>query len=224
MMRWFNKMIEMDKLSIFISYSSSDKKTAGLLKSYLALFCGFSCFLAHEDILPSQNWEDKILTKLYASDLFVPLISEKSSFSPYVNQEIGMALVLKKPIIPIKIYHTNPFGFIAKIQALSCSDLTFDQLVKTANQLFLLVIRDPVFSQFCDKAIFSLTMALSNSLSFRDSRIIMTILIECLRYISFSPNQISSLDKAIGGNKQVNLELFVLPRLVTELRKIQIDS
>lgn len=214
----------MEKLSIFISYSSSDKKAAGLLKSYITSFAGFSCFLAHEDIMPSQNWEDKILTKLRDSDLFVPLISETSSFSPYVNQEIGMALALQKPIIPLKIFHTNPFGFISKIQALPCNILTSDYLVKITNQLFLLTIKDPSFIHIKDKAIYSLSLALLNSSSFKNSRIIMAICIECLHHISLSSAQINLLHKSIESNNQVNGERYVLPQLLTELHKIRIES
>jgi len=214
----------MNSLSVFISYSSSDKKIAGFLKSFIATFCGFSCFLAHEDILPSQNWEDKILIKLNASDLFIPLISEKSLISPYVNQEVGMALASKKPIIPIKIYLTNPFGFISKIQALSCSSMTFEYLVKTVNQLFLLIIKDPSFSQFRDSAINALTIALSQSVSFKNSRIIMAIYIESLQNISLTPEQISSLKKVINSNKQVYSERYILPRFLKQITKINVDS
>ena len=129
-------------LNIFISYSTElpDKRIACSVKKYLTNYCGFNCFLAHEDIKPSIKWEERIINSLKQTDVFLALISEKSNKAPFVQQEIGFSLALDKIIIPLKIAKINPEGFLGTIQALSIGKFDNYNLLLKIFQITLLLI------------------------------------------------------------------------------------
>ena len=101
---------------IFLSYSHKSRKLAGELKEGLEYF-DFSVFLAHEDIEPSAHWRTEIRKNLRECDVFIPLLTKSFLESDWTDQETGIALALKKKIIPVKV-HQNPHGFIDSVQAL----------------------------------------------------------------------------------------------------------
>jgi len=78
---------------------------------------GFSVFLAHEDIEPSIEWRDRILTELKKCKVFVPVLTGNFNDSEWTDQETGIALAHKKVIVPLKTAR-DPHGFIKEIQAL----------------------------------------------------------------------------------------------------------
>jgi hypothetical protein len=103
---------------IFISHKAEDKLLATRLKDNLK-FYKISCFVAHQDIAPTKEWQEQIEITLKTADGFIALLTEKFSESDWTDQEIGYAYARKIPIIPIIIGKT-PYGFIGKIQGLKC--------------------------------------------------------------------------------------------------------
>ena len=177
--------------------------------------------MAHEDILISQEWETKIIESLNESDIFIPLISEYSKNSIYVNQEIGLALAYKKPILPLKLTKINPFGFMSRVQAMNFFSTDHQFLITITLQIFLSLVEDIRFDYLKNKAINSVIYALSQSDSFHSSRIIMRLLIELLNMekTAFSNLQIQNIHRIINTNVQVKNELYVLPKLISYLKK-----
>lgn len=104
-------------MKIFVSYSNNDKARAGKLKSTLENY-GLNVFLAHEDIEPTTEWQERILAELKSCDVFIPLLTPHFKASNWTGQETGIADGNKKLIIPLKA-GLNPFGFIARFQALN---------------------------------------------------------------------------------------------------------
>ena len=103
-------------LKFFISYSTEDSnKLAGLLREILMSF-GFTVFLAHEDIPAGKHGGKEMLDNLMSCDIFVPILTEGFPKSKYCDQETGVALALKKKIIPMKVSVT-PYGFVKDIEA-----------------------------------------------------------------------------------------------------------
>jgi hypothetical protein len=113
------KTLKQTDMKIFISYLTTKKEVAGKIKESLETF-GYSCFLAHEDIRPTQIWIDEILENLHESDILLAIITDGFESSQWCNQEIGYFIGCKKLIIPVKI-NENPPGFISKYQALKAS-------------------------------------------------------------------------------------------------------
>jgi hypothetical protein len=99
----------------FLSYSHKDRRLAGLTKECLDLYA-FDTFLAHEDLQPSEEWQKIILTRLKECIVFLPLLTDAFTRSDWTDQETGIAVGLKKIIVPLKVKR-NPYGFISKYQA-----------------------------------------------------------------------------------------------------------
>ena len=70
--------------------------------------------------IPQKAWQDEIENALFSMDAFVALMTPEFHDSLWTDQEVGVAIGRGVPIIAIKL-GTNPYGFIGKFQALSCS-------------------------------------------------------------------------------------------------------
>lgn len=103
-------------IQIFLSYSHKAKKLAHELEQGLESFA-FSVFLAHEKISPSVSWLREIRKNLQDCQVFIPILTRAFLESEWTDQETGIAVALKKKIIPLKV-HQNPHGFIGGLQAL----------------------------------------------------------------------------------------------------------
>lgn len=110
---------EEDGYRIFLSHKSSVKEETAKLKERLKKY-GISCFVAHEDIHPSEEWQIQIEIALHTMDAFVALLTDDFSESEWTDQEIGFAVAKEVPIISINL-GKSPYGFIGKYQALKCS-------------------------------------------------------------------------------------------------------
>ncbi|MBI2650466.1 toll/interleukin-1 receptor domain-containing protein [Candidatus Woesearchaeota archaeon] len=102
-------------LRVFVSYATEDRFLAVALKRELEDF-GIDVFLAHEDITPTTDWQATILATLKQCDIFLPLLTNNFSKSPWTDQETGVAIATQKFIIPLKV-NIDPYGFIGKYQA-----------------------------------------------------------------------------------------------------------
>jgi hypothetical protein len=111
------------QIRVFLSHSSKDKRLAADLKELLEAL-GLAVFVAHQDLKPSAQWQDRIVEELQASDVFLALLTNRFRESVWTDQEFGMAFALNKLIMPIRC-RSLPHGFMANSQAhyLERSDL-----------------------------------------------------------------------------------------------------
>lgn len=107
---------------LFLSHKSEVKKEAAKLKERLNHF-GISCFVAHEDIHPTKAWQDEIENALASMEGFVALMTETFHDSDWTDQEVGFAFARGVPIVAVRL-GKDPYGFIGKFQALSCTWLS----------------------------------------------------------------------------------------------------
>jgi hypothetical protein len=108
----------------FISYSVAEKEFGGAVKQALGNR-GVECFLAHEDILVSEEWKARILQELREANVFVAVLSANFKASEWCSQELGF--IVSRPevvIVPLSIDHTNPYGFISHLQGQYVPDET----------------------------------------------------------------------------------------------------
>lgn len=101
---------------LFISHVSAYKESASNLKNSLALY-GIDCFVAHEDITPSKEWEIEIENGLFTMDALCAIVVKEFSGSQWCDQEVGIALGQHKLVLSIN-KGANPYGFFGKLQAL----------------------------------------------------------------------------------------------------------
>jgi len=104
---------------VFLSHKSEVKVETAELKDHLKVF-GISCFVAHEDIYPTQEWQNEIENALASMDAFVAVMTANFHDSDWTDQEVGYAVARGVPIVAAKLGR-DPYGFIGKFQALRTS-------------------------------------------------------------------------------------------------------
>jgi hypothetical protein len=62
---------------------------------------GIQVYLYEHDPRPGRLVANKLQAAIRSSDALVVLLTTKTQFSPYVQQEIGAAKGLNKPVIPL---------------------------------------------------------------------------------------------------------------------------
>jgi hypothetical protein len=100
---------------IFLSHKAEYKVAAKQLKEDLSRW-GASSFVAHEDIKPTRKWQMEIERALFSMDVLVALLSKGFSKSYWANQEIGIAIGRRVPVLAVRI-HEDPRGFKGSVQA-----------------------------------------------------------------------------------------------------------
>jgi len=198
------------RIKVFLSYSTIDKNTAGVIRFELESY-GYNVFLAHHDLKPSQIWVEEILKNIDECDIFLPFLTENSFNSFWVNQEIGIGFVKKKLIFPFKI-NLNPWGFISQIQAypLDASNGTqlYNDIKIACGKIHKIIInKNP------EKMIDTLIFALYNSGSFDTSNKIATFL---STYPNLSADQINEILRISLINEQVR-EAYDAQKFVSKL-------
>jgi TIR domain len=123
---------------LFISHISADKKIATRLKDALSIH-GIAGFVAHEDIHPTQLWQDEIERALQTMDALLAIHTVGFSKSIWTQQEIGFALGRGTKVISFR-YNEDPTGFIGKLQALPRKNRTAEQI---APEIIRLLAEDP---------------------------------------------------------------------------------
>lgn len=122
-------------LRIFISHISAHKDKATRLKTCLGPY-GISGFVAHEDIIPTLEWQHEIERALYAMDAFIAIHTKGFSQSFWTQQEIGFAYGRGVKIISLKMGE-DPTGFISKQQALARRDRSADQVAEEVDAILM---------------------------------------------------------------------------------------
>ena len=174
-----------DCFRVFLSHKAEVKKEAAALKDKLKLY-GISCFVAHEDIHPTKEWQNEIENALHTMDSFVALLTEGFHDSLWTDQEVGFAFGRGVPIISVKL-GKDPYGFIGKFQALSCTWETASTEISK-----ILIKKGPMLNAYIK--------AVQNCQGYDNGN----QLSELLPFIDgLSDNQIEKLISAFNKNSQV---------------------
>lgn len=92
---------ENNAFKIFISHKDNCKIDANMLKEEFARY-GITCFVAHVDIEPTQEWANEIKSALFSCDACLALMSACFHDSQWTDQEVGCCLGRNVPVIAIK--------------------------------------------------------------------------------------------------------------------------
>lgn len=114
---------------VFISYSSEDKPFAEFLHRHFATE-GLQVFMASVSLKPGEGWSKAILDNLRNAKWVFLLASRAACRSPYVQQEMGAAVIAQKKIIPL-VWDMPPSelpGWIKEIQALDLQSMNIHQV------------------------------------------------------------------------------------------------
>jgi TIR domain len=120
---------------LFISHLSKDKDKAHKLKLMLAPF-HIACFVAHDDIEPTKEWQHEIEQGLFSMDAMLCVLTTGFKDSVWTQQEIGCAIGRGVRIFSLKM-EEDPCGFIGKSQAILRRKRTAEQIAAELNSLLI---------------------------------------------------------------------------------------
>jgi hypothetical protein len=118
-------------LRLFVSHLAIHRAFAGELQEALLDF-GISCFVAHNDIEPTKEWQTQIETALATCDALVALLHPNFHASNWTDQEIGFAMGRGVPTLSVR-FGQDPYGFIGRFQAFNGKEKT---AIALARELF----------------------------------------------------------------------------------------
>lgn len=81
------------------------------------------------DLLPGTGFSDQIQSFIINSHVLMPFITTASAERPWLHQEIGFAIALGKPVLPV-ILGGLPLGIISGIQAVQLREDLADAPIK----------------------------------------------------------------------------------------------
>jgi hypothetical protein len=90
-------------MKVFISHSSKDEALAAKITSYLEN-AGLDVWYDKREIMPGDNWADKIAQGLRESDAMVILLTEGALSSEFMRRDIDYALSQKpfrRRVVPV---------------------------------------------------------------------------------------------------------------------------
>jgi len=119
---------------VFISYSRDQKELAQRVRAHLERIGAKP--MSDADIRKGAKFSDEIRHQISCAHVFVPILTSKSESRPWVHQEIGYAMGLKVPILPLALDRL-PKGMAEQIQAVRVApdlgDLAEQLTEKTLN-------------------------------------------------------------------------------------------
>lgn len=100
---------------VFLTHLARERQFAADLQVELLNF-GISCFVAHNDIEPTSEWQSEIEAALSSCDALVALLHDDFHQSNWTDQEIGFAMGRGVPVFSVRLGQ-DPYGFIGRFQA-----------------------------------------------------------------------------------------------------------
>lgn len=189
-------------LRLFISHVSKHKVAVSKLKVQLSKY-GIAPFVAHEDIKPSQEWQNDIELALRSMHALVALLTPDFHQSKWTDQELGFALGKGTLVIPVML-GIDPYGFIGKVQGLPGK--LVDPL-SLASSIVDLLLKHKSTTEKMQEA---LIVGLEKAASF-DSAKVVTKKIAGLQHIT--SGQINRLQQAVTNNDQIKGSFGVPERI-----------
>ncbi|MDE2967366.1 MAG: toll/interleukin-1 receptor domain-containing protein [Chloroflexota bacterium] len=119
---------------VFISHTSAHRWAATRIQEHLRGY-GVATFVSHIDIEPMAEWELEIRRALLSAHALVALLTPDFPQSDWTDQEVGVTIGRGIPVIPVRLGH-DPYGFIAKYQAISGSLADWPSVDRVAYDIF----------------------------------------------------------------------------------------
>ena len=197
-------------MRLFISHKAEFKQDVAAFKGAMSDY-GVSCFVAHEDIEPTKQWQSEIERALFSMDILLAWMTENFSESNWTDQEIGVAIGREIPILSVR-FGKDPYGFIGKFQAVPGYGKNVLRLAKEIYDLFWTMPRiEP-------KLIGGLVASFADAYSFKHAE----RLLGYIKKISnTSPDIVERVENAFNENSQVNGSFAVKRELPDVLKRLR---
>ena len=185
----------MKRITTFLSHADEDKKIAGQLAKELSKY-NFDVFVAHDDIVIGDDWENTLKTKIEKQDFFVALLSENFRKADFTDHEVGFAAAVNKRIFPIRLDDVMPYGFMSRFQSSKKINSKIDP-----NEISLLAHYMRSFIDESQKIIDDIIKKFRYVDSYEDANAIAT---ELFDFTTFSSKQADNIAEAFLYNDQVS--------------------
>jgi hypothetical protein len=103
---------------VFISYSRRDEKHRSVLQKALRRLKLRPVFDA-KDVRAGTAYAEEINAMIATAHVFMPILTKVSMASAWLHQEIGFALGMDVPVVPLVVGNVLPGGMFAGHRALS---------------------------------------------------------------------------------------------------------
>jgi len=201
------------RIDAFLSYHSNNRDVAKKIKEKLGEV-GIEVFMAPDDIGGGSKFLTVMYEKIKSSQIFLSLLSKDYPSSEYSDHEIGIALGFKKPVLPICIDKTIPYGFLRDYHCVCSADVQItEKIQEIADTIFTLT---DVGKEYIDLLISNL----ENSGSFVNANHWANKL---SKYSIFSQDQIVKIANARLSNDQIYNSFMACP-IVDEILEKQKQS
>lgn len=104
------------KIRLFFSHTSDHAPFVADVARALEEWPPFACFVAHEEIAPSLEWQAVIQSALESCHAMVAFLTDTFGASEWCDQEVGWAMGRSLVVIPVRVT-ANPRGFLGAVQA-----------------------------------------------------------------------------------------------------------
>lgn len=201
-----------ERIRVFMSHTNSHKSEVGQLAKELDRFA-FSCFVAHDAIEPTLQWQEVIELALRTCDVSVAYVTPDFSQSRWTDQEVGWALGREIIVIPLKV-GADPYGFFGAYQALPIRDgqRPWETAVAVARAIAIAVFREqrPAASRLLGRMTDLVVEAFCRSSSFESTRRRYELLTLIPRS-AWKEEHFVRLETAVRENSQIREGVLQLP-------------
>jgi len=88
--------------SVFISFSSHDRRTAKLVCKELEKH-GLRCWISSRDVQPGENYQSAIVRAIKSAKVVIVLFTAHANHSDEIKKEISLASRFKAAVIPVRV-------------------------------------------------------------------------------------------------------------------------
>lgn len=199
-----------EPVSVFLSHQAKFKVEVAAFKQELEYY-GTKCFVAHEDIQPTQKWLKEIKRALKDCTALVALLTPDFRESVWTDHEIGVAIGLKKLVIPVRLGR-DPYGFLASIQALK-GELTDPRPL--AEHIVRAMVQNESTSELMKNAILDSFFHSENfDTAIRTSKLL-------VEFDDLTEEQYDLIEHALEANDQIYRAVGVRKRMVAFLDEME---
>ena len=113
---------DVNSFRLFISHTHPNAPFAAEVKTYLERVL-IECFVAHNDIEPSERWMRVIESALLTCHAAVALVTPDFRESKWCDQEVGFCLARSMLVVPLT-RDVDPHGFLSEFQGVKLNENT----------------------------------------------------------------------------------------------------
>jgi hypothetical protein len=127
----FSKPLTNTPIRLFLSHAAADADLAKTVVS-LTTAAGLAVYIYEHDPQPGESVADKLKQRISECDAFLVLLTENSQTSAYVQHEVGFAVGIGKPVIPLVTpgFETRRMAMLAGREYIELNLLDLDRSLR----------------------------------------------------------------------------------------------